>query len=110
MDELIAPSVIAAVIAAIVGIVTARSARKSNEYGSRADLETEAFERAKSFYNDIIDRQDGEIHELEGEVEKLKARVAAQDSTITAQGIEISELREELNVARRALRIRFPDE
>lgn len=49
---------------------------------ARMQAEQGAFERAKEFYEGVIDRQDAEIKELESEVTGLKARVAKQDTDL----------------------------
>lgn len=100
-------SVIAAVIAGAFGWATVRTTARSEvrrqDTASRTDIEKEAFERAKTFYTDTIDRQSDQIEELEGDVDKLKQRVSDQET-------EIGQLRSELDTAKRALRLRFPDE
>ena len=107
MDGTDVASIIAAVIAAAAAAFTARSASRastrSTEVASRTDIEKEAFERAKEFYTDTIDRLTAENREHETKIDELKQRVDAQDS-------ELHQLREELDVAKRALRLRYPDE
>lgn len=88
------------IITALATVATQRAAAKAAvrnaELTSRTDLEREAFERAKGFYTDTIDRQAAEIRELEGDVERLKAKVA--------------ELERDLTTAKNTLRLRYPDE
>ena len=68
----------------------------------RMDIECEAFDRAKGYYTDTIDRQEREIQGLEADVVTLKGQV------VTAQS-EIRDLRAELDTAKRTLRRAFPD-
>lgn len=100
-------TVIAALIAGLAGWATARTSAKSEvrrqETASRTDIEKEAFQRAKDFYTDTIDRQAKQIDELEDDVDGLKKRATEADT-------EIGRLRQELDVAKRALRLAFPDE
>lgn len=100
-------SIAVALIAAAAALASQRAAAKASvrntDTTSRAAIEAEAFERAKSYYTDTIDRQDREIHELEGDVAGLKAKVREQ-------GEEIQQLRTELQTAKNALRLAFPDE
>lgn len=95
------------IITAIATIATQRAAAKAAVHAatrtSRDDLEREAFERAKGYYTDTIDRQAGEIHELEADVLRLKGKVAELER-------EVRGLTAELATAKNALRLKFPDE
>jgi peptidoglycan hydrolase CwlO-like protein len=72
--------VVSVTISAGVGWATHKSATRSvernNSLTSRTDIEKEAFERAKSFYTDTIDRQDHDLDELREENRRLKQEVA----------------------------------
>lgn len=100
-------SVLVAAVAALSALASQRAAAsasvKNTDTTSRAAIEAEAFERAKGFYTDTIDRQAREIAELEGDVAELKKQVAAQET-------EVRGLRAELDTAKNALRLAFPDE
>ncbi|MBA2952102.1 hypothetical protein GON03_18985 [Nocardioides sp. MAH-18] len=100
-------SVVVAVVAALAAFASQRAAAnasvKNTDTTSRAVIEAEAFERAKTYYTDTIDRQDREIHELEGDVAGLKARVTDLER-------ELAGCRAELDTAKNALRLAFPDE
>jgi TolA-binding protein len=74
------------VVVALIGIVTAwlsaRSARKAAESSANASIskekvkaEAEAYDRARKMDVQTIERQDGEIRELEEEVSSLKTKV-----------------------------------
>lgn len=113
--------VVSVAISALAAWATKRSATKATsrdtEVSSRTDIEKQAFERAEKFYQGAMDRQDREIHELETKVETLETKVANQDTKIHDQDARlreqddlIAELRRDLDVANRALRIRYPDE
>jgi hypothetical protein len=101
------PSTIAILITAGAALASQRAAAKASvknaEVTSRTSIETLAFERAKSYYTDTIDRQVRDISDLEGDVATLK-----QQAGVQAQ--EIRDLRSELDIAKRALRRAFPDE
>lgn len=69
---------------------------------SRVVAEEQAFQRAKGFYEGVIDRQDREIKGLEEDVERLKGQIAAMDR-------ELSKARIDLSVCKRTLRRIRPD-
>lgn len=100
-------SVLVAAIAAAAAIASQRAAAnaavRNTDTTSRATIEAQAFDRAKSYYTDTIDRQAGEISELEGDVATLKSKVEDQE-------LELRAMRIELDTAQRALRLKFPDE
>lgn len=100
-------TVLAALIAGGAAIATQRSAAaaavRNQSVSSRTDIEKEAFERAKSFYTDTIDRQDRMIAARDGKIGDLETKVE------TLEG-KVEELERELHTAHAALRLRFPDE
>ena len=100
-------TMISAGIAGLVAWAVARSSSKSEvrkqELTSRTDIEKEAFDRAKGYYTDTIDRQSKEIHEqsetidrLETQVSSLRETVNSQGRIIQEQGHEIAELKQQL--------------
>ena len=100
-------TMISAGIAGLVAWAVARSSSKSEvrkqELTSRTDIEKEAFDRAKGYYTDTIDRQSKEIHEqsetidrLETQVSSLRETVNSQGRIIQEQGHEIAELKAQL--------------
>jgi signal transduction histidine kinase len=114
-------TIIAAVIAALAAIATQRSAAaaavRNQTVSSRTDIEKEAFERAKGFYTDTIDRQAASVHELEDDVVSLKSRVRALEEELARERErneknegKIRSLQEQLDLAQRALRLKYPDE
>lgn len=125
-------TVIAATIAALAAWATQRSAAqaavRNQSVASRTDIEKEAFERAKTFYTDTIDRQANEVRELETDVVELKAKVKELETELASQGRdheterqrneteraeqrnETERLRAQLAVAQQTLRLRYPDE
>lgn len=107
MDGTDVASIIAAVIAAAAAAFTARSANRATTHGAdvtaRTELEKEIFERAKEFYSDTMDRLTAENREHEAKIDELEKKVQAQDR-------EIHQLRDELDVAKKTLRLRYPDE
>jgi hypothetical protein len=100
-------TVIAAFISAVAVIMTQRSAARAavrnQTLSSRTDIEKEAFERAKGYYTDTIDRQGREIQGLESDVSTLRGRVTALEE-------ELGRTKEDLLIARQALRLKYPDE
>lgn len=118
-------TVIATAITGLAGWATQKSAAnaaaKNAAIASRTEVEKEAFERAKEFYTEVIDRQGNEIHELEADIGRLKKRVGELEAKVKLQRSEheriTSELmeelqakRDELATAKRALSLKFPDE
>ena len=114
-------TIIAAIIAAFAAIATQRSAAaaavRNQSMSSRTDIEKEAFERAKDFYTDTIDRQGAEIHELEEDVAELKAKVRTLEQELATERqrnqkntTQVGRLQEQLDLAQRALRLKYPDE
>lgn len=114
-------TVIAAGIGALAAWATGRSAARAQVIAaatsSRSDLEQQAFDRAKGFYTDVIDRQAGEIRDLEGDVDRLKGEVsqlrtelARAREDLDHARTELQDTRAELNAARAVLQLRYPDE
>lgn len=110
MEATVVTSIASAVVASIAGLsalasqrAAAKASIKNTDTTSRATIEEDAFNRAKSYYTDTIDRQAREISELEDDVAGLKKQVNEQDR-------ELKSLRAELDTAKNALRLAFPDE
>lgn len=82
-------TVISAVVAALSGYLTQRASSNAqivtSATASRSDLEREAFERAKDYYTDTIDRQAAEIHEQASELVGLAERVEKLEATASVQ-------------------------
>lgn len=101
MDSQVVALLGGAIVTACGAILTQRSAARAAvrnaSLSSRTDLEREAFERAKGYYTDTIDRQARDITQLEADVTKLEGKV-------TVCQARISTLEEELATAKRALR------
>lgn len=135
MGDTAIASIIAATIAGLVGWATSRQSRKAQEasaeaavanqaVSSRTDLERDAFERAKGFYTDTIDRQHAEhiedqeeIAGLNDRVRSLEAEKATDRRKITVLENRVSrlerdneKLRSDLLVATRLLGEKYPDE
>lgn len=95
-------------LSVIASLLTSRSATKaavkSTEISSRTDIEKEAFERAKGFYTDTIDRQASQITGLEAdlatekrerreETGELRTRVRRLEGDLMAAQREVQRLR-----------------
>jgi hypothetical protein len=109
---------LALIIVAVVTVggswLTNRAANRSSKSQADANLrgsietarvaaEEGAYQRAKSFYEGVIDRQDREIAGLEQDAERLRGRVSDLEGQVGA-------LTAELETAKNALRLKFPDE
>lgn len=96
-------SIVSAMVAALSAYLTQRSSAKAQiitaTTTSRSDIERDAFERAKEFYTDTIDRQAAEIHEQADELRQLEARVR----TLEAAAVTLRERAEEYRRAGRRL-------
>ena len=132
-------SILAAVVAGLVGWLTARANKKaqvaaaeaaakaalaSQELHSRTDIEKDAFERAKGYYTDAMDRQGAEITSLEASEVDLKMRLntVERERQIDRERIDTLEarvrllerenddLRNKLNVATTLLEQKYPNE
>lgn len=125
-------SLLSVMITAGAGVMTHRSAAKASEHTaqttSRTDIEKEAFDRAKNYYTDTIDRMsedlDGTRADLLAQAREHSEAIDAMESrraeelrrlraTATAQVKECQEevevLRLQLNRAVAMLRTKFPD-
>lgn len=118
----------AAALTGFFGWVTQKAAAKAAvrnaELSSRTDIEREAFERAKGFYTDVIDRQAAEQLEADREIAGLRLTVgqhttdlattrlelAATQRSLAHTQDELADCRQELNAAKRLLQLRYPDE
>lgn len=80
----VAVALIAAGSAELSRRAAAKAASRNTETTSRTDLEKEAFERAKDYYGDAMNRQDREL--------------ARQDEEITGLHAEVDELRSKVRV------------
>jgi chromosome segregation ATPase len=132
-------SILAAVVAGLVGWLTARANKKAQvaaaeatakaavagqELHSRTDIERDAFERAKGYYTDAMDRQGAEITSLEASEVDLKMRlntlererqsdrerIDILDSRVRVLERENEELRSKLAVATTLLEQKYPNE
>jgi hypothetical protein len=74
-------------VAALVAYLTKRSSDQASvaiaDTTTRGQVEEEAFERAKSFYTDVIDRQAAEIRDL-------KARVGTCETSVGSLRRDVS--------------------
>lgn len=93
-------TVVAAVIAGLVAWLTSRTAARaqvqSQQTASRTDIEKEAFERAKSYYGDAMDRQNAEIQRQDAEITELHAEHEQTKGKVRALDMENGQLRHEL--------------
>lgn len=87
-DPVIVSGIVAAIISSLAGYLIQRTSAKASttnaSIASRTDIEREAFERAKGYYTDTIDRQQAEITELEADVSGLKAALKSFQSDLAA--------------------------
>ena len=97
--------VVAAAVSGLFGWVTQRSAARANlrstETTTRTDIEKEAFERAKGFYTDTIDRQDRQITELEADVAREKSERVQEVGRVRS---ELADVRNQLERTKYELR------
>lgn len=146
MGDTAVASILAAAIAGVVAWLTARSNKKgqvaaaeaaasaavaNQTLSSRTDIEKEAFERARSYYTDVTDRQQIEITGLEiserelkdrvneleqgrredhHKIQHLEDRVRALEIEKVADGLTIDDLKGKLAVATTLLEQKYKDE
>lgn len=79
----LAPTVISSLIAGAVALATHYSSQSEKKHESREDIRTEAFDQAKAFYIDVIDRQDREVEALRIQVKEALRR--ASDAETSAE-------------------------
>lgn len=107
-------SVLVALIAAGAAIASQRAAAnaavKNTDTTSRAAIEAEAFERAKTYYEGVISDQDRRIAARDIRVGELEHKVDDLEEKLDGQEREVKSLRAELDTAKNALRLAFPDE
>lgn len=86
-------TVVSAGVSAGAAYLTNRQSTKSNvevaQTETRGDIELNAFNSAKGFYTDVIDRQDEEIKALEEKVSALTARCEAAEAAASSCQAEL---------------------
>jgi hypothetical protein len=88
----LAPTVISSAIAGLVALATHFSSQKAKTVETREDIRTEAYDQAKAFYTDMIDRQDHEIGELRTSVTEALRRAAEAEITADAAKAAVRKL------------------
>jgi predicted nuclease with TOPRIM domain len=103
----IAPA-IAGAIAGVVAWVTSRTAARaqvqSQQVASRSDIEQGAFERAKSYYGDAMDRQNAEIKRQDSEIVELHADLEQTQRKVREVDVENERLKHELSLCKDGVR------
>lgn len=114
MEPAAIASIIVSLIAALAGYASQRAAAKASTKNaattSRADLEKEAYERARAFDTETIERQDKELAELRQHVRELNAdvkRVVTENEQLHDENRTVLEDNARLRAEVRILRIRF---
>jgi hypothetical protein len=80
----LAPTVISSGIAGAVALATHYSSQSAKKHESREDIRTEAFDQAKAFYIDVIDRQDREVEALRIQVREALRRASDAETSADA--------------------------
>lgn len=75
----LAPTVISSAIAGAVALATHFSSQSTKKLETREDIRSEAFDQAKTFYVDVIDRQEHEIAQLREQVNEALVRAVEAD-------------------------------
>lgn len=76
----LAPTVISSGIAGGVALATHFSAQGAKKSETREDIRTEAFDQAKAYYVDVIDRQEHDLLELRTQVAEALRRAGDAES------------------------------
>lgn len=109
--ETVIGAIVVAVITTIGGILTARASRRAAQRSaevtvagqiesSRIQAEQGAYERAREFYEGVIDRQKAEIAELVEDVHQLKSQLTAVEEELATTRKGFTAAREDLVTAR----------
>lgn len=95
----------------------AKAAVRQAQVTSRTDIERDAFTRAEKYYQGVIkdaderqQRCNQRVSLLEGEVEVLKRRNEDQENRIEELEDRLRRTEAELETAKIALRLKYPDE
>lgn len=99
---------VSAGVAYLTQRTSAQASTKAATIASRTDIEREAFERAKAFYTDVIDRQQAEIQGLESDVKDLRGALLDVQVDLRACRDECRSTRAELAKAQGRLPVIFP--
>lgn len=98
-------TVVSSVVTGVVMYLTKRSGDHASvtiaETTTRGQIEEEAFERAKSYLDDVIDRQATEIRDQAAEIRDLKGRVGTCENRLSTTQRDAMRTRQ---VARRLAR------
>ena len=100
-------TILATLITVLAGYLTKKASTRATvrnaENVSRTDLERDAFVRADAISERTMQRLERESTEKDIRIDRL-------EETVEKQAMELAALRRELDVAKRALGRRFPDE
>jgi signal transduction histidine kinase len=91
-----APTVVSSLIAGAVAVLTHFSSQRAKRLESRDDMRSEAFDQAKNYYTDVIERQDGELADLRGQIQDALVRVRAAEQSADQARQAVRSLRAEL--------------
>lgn len=94
--EWLAPAAISSGVAGGVALATHYSSVRAKRLETREDIRTEAFDQAKSFYTDVIDRQEKELAEMRQEIAHALTRVKAAEESADQSRAAVRALRVEL--------------
>jgi TolA-binding protein len=86
--------ILVAIVAALGAWAAQRSAAKASAAGSRFEAEKEAYERARDFDTETINRLKEENQELRGEIKTLKDRIQALEMGKTLEDLLHDRLKE----------------
>lgn len=82
----LAPTVISSLIAGGVAVATHFSSAQAKKTENREDIRTEAFDQAKAYYTDVIERQQTELETMRTQIsDALKRLDAAEDAADQAR-------------------------
>lgn len=94
--EWLAPAVVSSAIAGGVAMATHFSAQRAKRMESREDIRSEAFDQAKSFYTDVIERQEHSLADMRTQIADALVRVSAAESAADSARLAVRTLRTEL--------------
>lgn len=96
-QEWLAPAVVSSAIAGGVAMATHFSSQRAKRMESREDIRSEAFDQAKSFYTDVIERQEAQLADMRRQIADALTRVKAAEDSADSARVAVRTLRSELS-------------
>lgn len=96
VEQWLAPTVISSLIAGAVAVATHLSSIRAKRMETREDIRTEAFDQAKTFYTDVISRQERELAQIRVDITDALVRVKQAEANADDARAAVRSLHKEL--------------